>query len=248
MSSPKRSSHALVAIALALTVVFAVLPIATNDFAKSEVASAATTPVYTYYNLSYVFSHQNQLKGEAIATRGIAKFMASIFMFEDFWLQAQSNQSENMKVVIRDAGLPLPQAGALIEIQGTIEYSNLEGGFYYINASSISDAKNVLLIGWDGVQRNHLFELLNNGSLPNLQSIINDGKIVNVTVSDHRTDTKSGWTQILTGYRWWRTGVFNNVYWFHSIPRGYTVLERVESYFGKDNVATGHITGKMGHM
>jgi hypothetical protein len=246
--SSKRRSNALIVIALVLTAAFAVLPIATIQFAKSQIATAATAPVYTYYNLSYVFSHQNQLKGEAIATRGTVKFMASIFMFEDFWLQAQTNQSENMKVVTREAGLPLPQEGTLIEIQGTIESSNLEGGFYYINASSISNAKNVLLIGWDGVQRNHLFELLNNGSLPNLQSIINDGQIVNVTVSDHRTDTKSGWTQILTGYRWWRTGVFNNVYWFHSIPRGYTIPERAESYFGSDNVATGHITGKMGHM
>jgi uncharacterized repeat protein (TIGR02543 family) len=110
------------------------------------------------------------------------------------------------------------------------------------------EVKNVILIGWDGVQRNHLFELLNKGLLPSLQSLINDGTIANLTVSDHRTDTKSGWTQILTGYRWWKTGVYNNAYWFHSIPSGYTIPERVERYFGEDNVVTAHITGKMGHM
>ncbi|HJW28658.1 MAG TPA: alkaline phosphatase family protein, partial [Saprospiraceae bacterium] len=108
--------------------------------------------------------------------------------------------------------------------------------------------KNVILIGWDGVQRNHLFELLNRGLLPNLQSLVSDGSLVNVTVSDHRTDTKSGWTQILTGYRWWKTGVFNNAYWFHSIPLGYTIAERVENYFGRNKVATAHISGKLGHM
>jgi len=52
----------------------------------------------------------------------------------------------------------------------------------------------------------------------------------------------------MTGYRWWRTGVFNNGYWFHSILLGFTIPERVEQYFGKDKVVTAHITGKRGHM
>ena len=248
MASFRKSASTLLLVVLTLTTAFTFYSTINVQLVKAETAASVAAPVYTYYNLSYVFSHQDQLRTAAIATRGIVKFVASIFMFEDFWLQAQTNQSENMKVVTGFAGLPTPREGALIEVQGTIEYSNLEGGFSYINASSIGEVKNVLLIGWDGVQRNHLFELLNRGSVPNLQSFINDGTIVNVTVSDHRTDTKSGWTQILTGYRWWRTGVYNNAYWFHSIPVGYTIPERVESYFGKDNVATGHITGKMGHM
>jgi hypothetical protein len=104
------------------------------------------------------------------------------------------------------------------------------------------------LIGWDGVQRNHLFDLLNRSLLPNLASFANNGSLFNITVSDHGTDTKAGWTQILTGYRWLRTGVFNNVYWFHSIPAGYTIPERVENYFGRSNVKTGFIVGKLAHM
>jgi hypothetical protein len=111
-----------------------------------------------------------------------------------------------------------------------------------------TEVKNVILIGWDGVQRNHLFELLNRSLLPNLASFVDQGTIANITVMDHRTDTKAGWTQILTGYKWWRTGVFNNAYWFHSIPAGYTIPERVESHFGKSEVATGFLTGKLGHM
>jgi hypothetical protein len=75
-----------------------------------------------------------------------------------------------------------------------------------------TEVKNVILIGWDGVQRNHLFELLNGGNLSNLKSFVKEGTIANITVMDHRTDTKAGWTQILTGYKWWRTGVFNNAY------------------------------------
>jgi hypothetical protein len=111
-----------------------------------------------------------------------------------------------------------------------------------------TEAKNVIVIGWDGVQRNHLYELLNRNLLPNLASFINQGTIANITVSDHGTDTKAGWTQILTGYRWWRTGVYNNVYWFNSIPAGYTIPERAENYLGRNQIITGFIVGKSFHM
>lgn len=107
--------------------------------------------------------------------------------------------------------------------------------------------KNVILIGWDGVQRNHLFEMINRGLLRNLTTFANN-RIFNITVMDHGTDTKAGWTQILTGYRWWKTGVFNNMYWFHSIPANYTTLERVENYFGKNNIVTAFMVGKLYHM
>ena len=110
-----------------------------------------------------------------------------------------------------------------------------------------TEGKNVILIGWDGVQRNHLFEMINRGLLGNLTSFANN-RIFNITVMDHGTDTKAGWTQILTGYKWWRTGVFNNVYWFHSIPPNYAIPERVESYFGGNQVTTGFIVGKLDHM
>ncbi len=115
-------------------------------------------------------------------------------------------------------------------------------------ASGAPSGPNVILLGWDGVQRNHLLELVNRGLMPNLNAFVRNGTMVNVTVSDHFTDTKAGWTQILTGYRWWKTGVFNNYFWFHSIPSGYTIPERLENIFGKDQIATAFIAGKLGHM
>jgi hypothetical protein len=145
-------------------------------------------------------------------------------MFEDFWIHAQTNQSENMKVVTRFAGLQNPREEAMIEVQGTIEYSNLEGGFFYINATSFAEVKNVLLIGWDGVQRNHLFELLNKSSLPNLQSFINDGQSKRNRIS-HRTDTVR-LDPDPDRIRWWRTG--DNAYWFHLYQQD--TIRRVESY------------------
>ena len=237
-------TKAVLLIAMALSV-FAFCPRAENQVAKAEPPAEAEE---SSVDLSYLALHLGEFGGQGIKTRGIVKFYASFFMYEDFWLQAQDNSSRRTPVVSRFAALPVPREGSLVEVAGTIEHSNLEGGFFYLNASSLEEVKNVVLIGWDGVQRNHLFELLNSGRLPNLQTLVSDGRIVNVTVSDHRTDTKSGWTQILTGYRWWKTGVYNNVYWFHSIPLGYTIHERVESLFGKNNVATAHITGKRGHM
>ena len=199
-----------------------------------------------YVDLSYLASHPLDFKGMPVATIGIVRFYASVYMFEDFFLECQTG--ERIPVVVRFAGLPAPEDLSLVEVSGKMEYSSLEGGFFYLNASAVTTKKNVILIGWDGVQRNHLFELLGKGALPNLSSFVKGGALVNVTVSDHRTDTKAGWTQILTGYRWWRTGVFNNLYWFHSIPPGYSIPERVEQYFGKEHVSTGFITGKLGHM
>ncbi len=243
--SLERRLDALLLIVLALAVLFV------SQFWTTQVVNAqyaTSSPSYTFYDLNYVASNIAKLNSSMITTRGLAKFLGSIYQYEDFWLQDQINQSAKIPVVVRFAGLNDPRQDALIEVQGTVEYSRLEGGFFYLNASSMKEVKNVILIGWDGVQRNHLFELLNAGRLPNLQSFINAGIIVNVTVSDHRTDTKSGWTQILTGYRWWKTGVYNNGYWFHSIPLGYTIHERVESYFGKDKVATAFVNGKLDHM
>ncbi|MGE5638026.1 MAG: alkaline phosphatase family protein [Chloroflexota bacterium] len=246
MSIKKRLS-ALLLVALIQIVLFVSLSTATQFVSAQSVTSI---PDYTFYYLNYLALPSNiaKLNNSMIMTRGFVKFLASVYMYEDFWLQDQINQSVRIPVVVRFSNLTIPNKDALIEVQGTITYSKLEGGFYYLNASSWKELKNVILIGWDGVQRNHLFELLNAGRLLNLQSFINNGTIANVTVSDHRTDTKSGWTQILTGYRWWKTGVYNNGYWFHSIPLGYTIGERVEQYFGKDKVVTAHIAGKLDHM
>jgi len=86
--------------------------------------------------------------------------------------------------------------------------------------------------------------LLKNGSLPNLQAFIDDGVFLNLTVIDHLTQTKPGHTQMLTGYRGRYTGIYSNHLYFHTIPDGYTLLERVEKYYGEENIVTCMITGK----
>ncbi len=243
-----RKAVALLLALLTLTTTFLVFSRYDVGSAEAETVNLGAASPYTFFGLGTLAQSLSQLNGSKVMTIGMARFLASVYMVEDFWLQAQNNQSVKLPVVVGVAGIPDPRDGELVEVNGTIMFSGLEGGFFYLNASSIQQSKNVLVLGWDGVSRSRLFELLNRSMLPNLQSLIDGGAIVNVTVSDHRTDTKSGWTQILTGYRWYRTGIYSNWIWFHAIPTGYTIPERLEAQFGRDNVKTGFITGKMEEM
>lgn len=105
---------------------------------------------------------------------------------------------------------------------------------------------NAILISWDGVQRDHLRELLEAGQLPNLQALIHEGTIVEIDVT-HKTDTKAGHAQMLTGYGPEVTGVYSNAV-YRSIPKGYTIFERLENALGEENIATVMITGKAGNL
>ena len=106
-----------------------------------------------------------------------------------------------------------------------------------------SEFKNFILLGWDGVQREHLHELLDEGKLPNLEKLITSGSMTDIDISTGETHTKPGWAEILTGYTSEITGVYNN-HIYKPIPKGYTIFERLESYFGKDNIAILLVGGK----
>ncbi len=106
--------------------------------------------------------------------------------------------------------------------------------------------RNIILIGWDGAQRNHVKESLNRGELPNLRRLSSEGALVAIDIM-RVTDTKAGWAQILTGYEPEVTGVFSNRH-YEPIPRGYTVFERLEEFFGPDNFVTAAVIGKKGNV
>jgi hypothetical protein len=82
--------------------------------------------------------------------------------------------------------------------------------------------------------------------LPNLRRLSAEGAIVSIDIM-RTTDTKAGWTQILTGYQPEITGVFSNAR-YQPIPKGYTVFERLEAFFGKDNIVTVGVVGKKAHV
>jgi len=78
--------------------------------------------------------------------------------------------------------------------------------------------KNVILIGWDGAQRNHVKEQLAKNELPTLAALIKEGAFIEVDVISGATDTKAGWSQINTGYHPDKTGVYSNGR-YQPIPR-----------------------------
>lgn len=106
--------------------------------------------------------------------------------------------------------------------------------------------RNVILIGWDGAQREHVRQCLKRGELPNLAKLASEGRLVAIDIL-RTTDTKAGWTQILTGYEPEKTGVFSNGR-YQPIPKGYTIFERLEQHFGADNIATVAVIGKKGNV
>ena len=118
----------------------------------------------------------------------------------------------------------------------------------FVPAAQAADSgKNVILIGWDGSQRNHVNEMIEKKELPNLVALAKGGAMVDIDVMSGATDTKAGWTQILTGYAPEKTGVYSNGK-YQPIPVGYTIFERVEKALGPDNVETRAMIGKKGHV
>ena len=106
---------------------------------------------------------------------------------------------------------------------------------------------NVILVGWDGAQRDHLMELLSSGRLPNLQKLISEGSMALTEVTKSATQTKPGWAEILTGYSAKRLRIRNNRY-YEPIPAGYTVFERLGKFFGRRNITTVFLTGKINNL
>jgi len=122
--------------------------------------------------------------------------------------------------------------------------------FFFVISSAVLNAavpdKNVILVGWDGAQREHVMQALEKGELPTLKMLSTEGQLVKIDI-EGTTDTKAGWTQILTGYYPNITGVYSNKR-YNTIPQGLTIGERLEKYFGDANIVTMAVIGKKGHV
>ena len=115
------------------------------------------------------------------------------------------------------------------------------------DASTPPNQRNAILYSWDGVQREHLKECLSRNELPNLAALIAEGKMVDIDITSHNTDTKAGHTQMLTGYDPDVTGVMSNGK-FKAVAPGLSIFERLDQTYGKDNIATMMVTGKTHHV
>lgn len=108
---------------------------------------------------------------------------------------------------------------------------------------------NVVLIGWDGADRKNVNQLKSDGQLPNLSQLASEGAFVNMEIIGGVTSTTPGWTEEITGYEPEITGVYSNKKTEHqTIPEGYTLPERLEEYFGDENIVTGVMIGKKKQM
>ena len=116
------------------------------------------------------------------------------------------------------------------------------------SAYAEEDPPNVILISFDGYQRNHLWEQLEAGEMPNLKRFMEEGVYLELSQIDYKTQTKTAHAQMLSGYQANVTGVYANLLVFHPLPTGYTLLERAEDHFGSGNVATGFIAGKTSNI
>ena len=96
-------------------------------------------------------------------------------------------------------------------------------------------ATNIILFGWDGAQREHVQQCLERDELPTLKMLSEEGALVDVDVVTGATDTKAGWSQILTGYHPQVTGVYSNGR-YRDIPAGLSIFERLKEHFGPDDV------------
>lgn len=106
--------------------------------------------------------------------------------------------------------------------------------------------RNIILFGWDGAQRDHVKECLSRDELPNLQKLIDNGAFVEIAI-EGKTDTKAGWSQILTGYYPEVTGVYSNQQ-YQPIPKGLSTFERLEQHFGPDKFVTVAVIGKSDNL
>ncbi len=100
---------------------------------------------------------------------------------------------------------------------------------------------NVVLIGWDGAQREHVKECIERGGLPALGTLATRGSFRNIDIRG-ATDTTAGWAQILTGYDPDVTGAWSNNK-FGPIPKGLSLFERLKQQFGP-NIVTMAVIAK----
>jgi len=102
---------------------------------------------------------------------------------------------------------------------------------------------NAILICWDGVDRSVLKELLKDGKLPHLATVIKAGSLQDIDVKGHQTETRPGHAEMFTGLSAEVNGIPSN-HEGESVPEGTTIFEILKKHLGKDRISTAMITGK----
>jgi len=117
---------------------------------------------------------------------------------------------------------------------------------FAVCAQAVDEVQNIILIEWNGAQRDHVNEAIARGELPNLQKLAQDGAFVKIDI-EGLTDHQAGLAQVLTGYYPEVTGVYSNRK-YQLIPKGLTIFERLEKHFGPDKIVTCAVICKRAHV
>ena len=100
----------------------------------------------------------------------------------------------------------------------------------------------MILISWDGYQRNHLDQQLDKGELPNLKTFMENGVRLDTYFIYQMTQTKPAHASMLTGIHPTKLEIYSNQIIFKTVPANTTILERSEHNFKE--IKTGFIAGK----
>lgn len=93
--------------------------------------------------------------------------------------------------------------------------------------------RSVILISWSGVGFRPLAKLLDEGRLPNLKSLIEEGSIAKIKVVGHKTEGAPGHAEMLTGYPPSVTGI-SSALSLKKVPTGLTIPERLKTLLGSN--------------
>jgi len=121
-------------------------------------------------------------------------------------------------------------------------------------------AKSIIIMGWDGAGLRNALPMMENGDLPNLKSLVeNGGHFIPIEITD-RTVTIPSWTQVFTGLTQDQTGVYGNgrppegevtpkninafPYWLHKLDYERMVQSKLQNI----GVKTGWIISKKGFL
>lgn len=122
-------------------------------------------------------------------------------------------------------------------------FALLVSGLCPIGSAQDAAPRNILLIGWDGCNRDVLKDMSAGKELPVVTALVKEGTLVDITVTTGATDTTAGWAQVLTGYRPEISGVYSNKR-VKPIPKGMTILERARNAPGFEKRFTAMIVAK----
>ncbi len=100
-----------------------------------------------------------------------------------------------------------------------------------------STFKHIVFVTYDGARKFWVDTLMNNGTLPNLAALRDEGEEITLRITDHTPGTDPGLATIESGYGPDVTGINSNYFGSsielkRSIPEGLTTTERIKAVYG----------------